>query len=335
LKFLTCNKSVSLRSEYPNIRVKTPQKALLGQIAHRVLEVASAEYRNIDPDNFSDIFEEIWKEAENEYVGKYVKEWAPNPVAQVQSWKFYFKTKVAAKGLLKARILITWARQDNSRQENNVVRILTEEYIEDQVLGIEGYVDKIVIYEDCIHIIDYKFGQSDLDSQQYKIQLGIYSILVSRKFGLPVKNASVIAGVGREHRFEFDARYLEDLLFGISEAQTILKENRAKASPSLSNCRFCSFKPVCIEFNQAELTSDNGIPLAVKGKIVSSRTINEDFDVLTIASHGPGKQEYQVSKVPAGHGFRVGELVHLSGPMQFFSNYIVEAKPNTIFWRLS
>lgn len=334
IRFLACNKTFTLRSEYPSIRVKTPQKALLGQIAHKVVEKLSKIHQGLNLDNLNSVFDELWREVEQGYFDQYEKEWLPSPVPPINSWKSYFKIKVAAKGLIRARL--SELKDGDSVLLFNVqgTRFLSEEYIEDVELGIEGYVDRLVIFPDAIYVYDYKFGQSELDSPEYKIQLGLYSILASRKFGLPVKKAAVIAGGGMEYVFQFQDGFLKDLQSGISKAQMVISENRPVARPSLKNCKFCSFKPVCEEFNQAGITSESGIPLVIRGKILDVVKLNQEFTSLTI-SDGAGQASIQVSKVPSGYNFKEGQQIHISGPLQFFSTSAAEAKPNTIFWSLS
>lgn len=336
LRFLACNKSVSLRNDFPEVRVKTPQKALLGQIAHKVLEVASQPHQQINSENLVERFEELWKETEEPFFARYEEEWFPSPVAQIKSWKSYFKTKIAARGLIKARLESKDETKEYPEVRSDGTKVLTEEYIENVDLGIHGYLDRLIVFADGIHVYDYKFGQSDLDSPEYKIQLGIYSILASRKYGLPVRKAVVVAGAGREYNFDFEPGFLDNLLLGIAEAQQVISNKRAKANPSQTNCRFCSFKPVCIEFNQAAITSDNGIPLAISGEVLETHEGNQEYSTLTIRNESQvGPDIYQVSKVPSGYNFSAGDVVHVSGPMQFFSNSVVEAKANTIFWQLS
>lgn len=336
LRFLACNKTFSFRSEFPSIRIKTPQKAMLGQIAHKVLEQASRKYTEIDLDNLNSFFDEVWREVEEDYFDKYVKEWLPSPVPKIDSWKSYFKIKVAAKGLIKARISGANVEDAVRPLEVQGTRVLVEEYLEDGELGIEGYVDRMVVFPDGIHIYDYKFGQSELDSPEYKVQLGMYSLMASKRFGLPVKKAAVIAGGGAEHNFDFQDGYLTGLQLEISEAHKVISENRAIASPSLKNCKFCSFKPVCVDFNHAGITSENGIPLVIRGEILKVMNLSDEFMTVTISDNSnPGQAPIQVSKVPSGYDFKVGQSVHISGPMQFFSQSVAEAKPNTIFWSLS
>ncbi len=313
--------------------MKTPQKALLGQIAHKVLEKSTEIHPNLNLDNLDSIFEEIWTEVEQYYFDRYVKEWLPSPVPQIKSWKSYFKIKVAAKGLIKNRLSISKDGVTVPPLDSQATRVLVEEYIDDVELGIQGYVDRLVIFPDAIHVYDYKFGQGDLDSPEYKLQLGLYSILAARKFGLPVKKAAVIAGGGREHAFQFQEGFLEELQAGVSDAQRVISENRPVAHPSLKNCKFCSFKPVCEDFNQAEITAENGIPLVIRGEILKVSKLNEEFVTLTVSdTKNSGQTLIQVSKVPSGYDFKEGQSVHISGPMQFFSQYVAEAKPNSIFW---
>lgn len=336
IRFLACNKTFTLRSEFPNIRVKTPQKALLGQIAHKVLEKALKRHPNLNLENLDSAFDELWGEVEQSYFDRYVNEWLPSPVPQIKSWKSYFRIKVAAKGLIKIRLSSNKGGVPMPPIDSQDTRILVEEYIEDIELGIEGYVDRLVIFPDGIHVYDYKFGQGELDSPEYKIQLGIYSILAARKFGLPVKEAAVIAGGGLEHVFQFQEGFLEELQAGVSDAQRVVSENRPVAHPSLKNCKYCSFKPVCEDFNRAEISAENGIPLVIRGQILKVLKLNEEFETLTVSdTKNSGLTPIQVSKVPSGYNFKEGQTIHISGPMQFFSQSVAEAKPNSIFWTAS
>jgi len=335
IRFSACNKTLTLRSEYPGIRVKTPQKALLGQIAHKVLERASKlMHQNLNLGNINSEFNELWNQIEKEYFDRYVTEWTPNPVPPITSWRSYFKIKMAAKGIMKAQLSGSKNATPTLLHSDHSMRTLLEEYVKDDELAIEGYIDRLVIFPDGIYIYDYKFGQSDLDSPEYKIQLGFYSILASRKFKLPVRKTSIIIGEGIEHAVEIQDSFLMDLQSDITEAQKTILENRANAKPSIKNCKFCSFKPVCEDFKLSGITLDNGIPLVVNGEILSIAKLGGEFATLTILDEA-SYNAVQVSKVPSGFNFQEGQEVHISGPMQFFTQTVVEAKPNTIFWRSS
>lgn len=335
LRFLACNNSVTLRNLHQDIRVKTPQKALLGQIAHKVLERASIHFREFENQKWSDWFEIAWKDAETEFFEKYKSEWHPNPVAPLISWKSYFKTKNAARGLIGSSFASKIQESEFVHIANPNVKVYTEKLIVDESLSMLGYVDRLVLFSDRAHIYDYKFGQGALDSPEYKIQLGIYAILTSRKYGLPVKEAAVIAGTGKEFKFNFENGYLTQLEMNIQAAIKIVESGLSKASPSLGNCRFCSFKPVCKDFNASRITAENGIPLVVKGKVTAIRMISSEFTAISILddSHIPSKSS-DVAKVPVGYEVQIGDSVHISGPMHFFTQSNLEFKANTIFWRL-
>ena len=334
LRFLACNDSVNLRSVHKEIRVKTPQKALLGQIAHKVLDTASRDFSDIGIENWSEWFELTWREVEVEFLQAYEAEWSPSPVAPIVSWKAYFKTKSAAKSLIGSRFESSFKDSEFVYKTNAEVKVFTEKLISDDDLRVLGYVDRLVLFPDAAHVYDYKFGQSALDSPDYKIQLGIYSILTARKYGVPVKKASIIAGAGKEFTFDFESGFLSQLELDLESAIRKVDSGISKASPSLKNCRFCSFKPVCKDFNESGISAENGIPLVVKGVVTDVRELSPEYVAMRVTdeTQSPSKI-YDVTKVPVGYRLQIGDVVHVSGPMQFFSQTSLEFKANTILWR--
>ena len=334
LRFLGCNDSVTLRTLFDSIRVKTPQKALLGQIAHKVLERASINFQEFENVNWTEWFENTWKEVELEFFETYKLEWSPNPVAPIISWRAYFKTKSAAKGLIGSRLESKFQESEYSFKANPDVKVYSEKFIRDDGLRVLGYIDRLILFSDRALLYDYKFGQSSLDSPEYKIQLAIYSILVSRKYGVPVKEAAIIAGVGKEFKFNFQNEYLSQIESDLQSAIEIVDSGISKASPSLKNCRFCSFKPVCKSFNDSGITAENGIPLFVKGRVSEVRVLSSAYIAIKVVDEAQNPTKtYDVTKVPSGYGVQVGNVVHISGPMQFFSQSSLEFKANTIFWQ--
>jgi len=335
LRFLSCNQSVALRTVHRDIKVKTPQKALLGQIAHKVLEIASESSHKIEQSHWNHWFETTWKEIESDYFEKYKLTWEPNPVAPINSWKSYFKTKIAAKGLVGSRIETKFKNSEYAPNVGGDVQVYSEKFLSDENLRLHGYIDRLIVFPDHALVYDYKFGQSSLDSHEYKIQMGIYSILTTRNFGVKVQTASIIAGVGKEHAFNFQDSFLSDLEKDIARALEVIDGDSSEASPSLKNCRFCSFKPVCKDFNDSGITAENGIPLAVRGKVTMVKALTDQYVAIAMVDNSqiPAKS-YDVSKVPVGHRVEIGDEIHLSGPMQFFSQASLEFKPNTILRRL-
>lgn len=335
LRFLSCNQSVALRTVHRDIKVKTPQKALLGQIAHKVLEIASKSSHKIEQTKWNDWFEKTWSEIESDYFKKYKIDWEPNPVAPIVSWKSYFKTKIAAKGLVGSRLETKFKNSEYALDVDGDVQVYSEKFLSEQNLRLNGYIDRLIVFPDHALIYDYKFGQSSLDSHEYKIQMGIYSILTTRNFSVKVQKASIIAGVGNEYVFNFNDNYLSDLEKDLVRALEVIDGGASVASPSLKHCKFCSFKPVCKDFNESGMTAENGIPLAVKGRVTMIKGLTKEYVAIVLedTSKTPA-QSYEVSKVPVGHQVEIGDLIHLSGPMQFFSQTSIEFKPNTILWRL-
>jgi predicted RecB family nuclease len=325
---------VNLRNVHRQIQIKTPQKALLGQIAHKVLDDAAKNYPEIKIESWTAWFEQTWHDVESEFFKAYEAEWSPSPVAPIVSWKAYFKTKSAAKGLIGSRLESNFKDSEFANKANPGLKVFTEKLITNENLRVLGYVDRIVLFPDGAHVYDYKFGQSALDSPDYKIQLGIYSILTTREYGVPVTKAAVIAGAGKEFSFDFESGYLSDLESSLQIAIEKVDSGTSSASPSLKNCRFCSFKPVCKDFNESGISAENGIPLVVKGVVKDVRELSDQYMAMSVTDETQYPSRiYEVTKVPIGYAVQSGDVVHISGPMQFFSQTSLEFKANTIFWR--
>jgi hypothetical protein len=91
---------------------------------------------------------------------------------------------------------------------------------------------------------------------------------------------------------------------------------------------------VCKDFNESGISAENGIPLVVKGAVKEVRELSDQFMAISIIDETQSpSRTYEVAKVPIGYEVQSGDMVHISGPMQFFSQTSLEFKANTIFWR--
>jgi putative RecB family exonuclease len=111
---------------------------------------------------------------------------------------------------------------------------------------IRGAIDQILGLPDGVEVRDLKTGNREAG----KIQLGVYSYVVEKIFGWPVKSASFfyakdakVVTLTREELNRYDEKYLSDL-FQTLEAG--IENNIFLPNPS-SSCSLCPVRDRCRE----------------------------------------------------------------------------------------
>ena len=64
----------------------------------------------------------------------------------------------------------------------NKLKPKTEVYLYSEKHNVHGYVDAILNFNEEVHIIDYKTGSRDIITEDYELQLAIYSLLFNENF---------------------------------------------------------------------------------------------------------------------------------------------------------
>jgi len=168
--------------EPPNIHM------VCGTIIHSVLE----HFFDIDPASFERPSHNILKYAEKlldtywvaniqklralELDSEILNEYYVENRTMLHRWISKFLQQVEATG---KTFVEAWAELKPS----------AEEYLKSEALGIQGYIDAIFNYEDgTIKIVDYKTSRKDIITPEYRLQAGIYAVLVQELKGvLPSK----------------------------------------------------------------------------------------------------------------------------------------------------
>ncbi|MEN0053056.1 MAG: PD-(D/E)XK nuclease family protein [Mucilaginibacter sp.] len=218
--------------------------ASLGNVIHDVFK--SANRGNINSD---ESFSQIWYSAEEKQIKGGLKNIVPN----------YGKIKYSIrKQLVKPRIngLKSYAKGYYG---------IPEKMIEDKEHGVKGQPDLVAFrYNVPYEIKDYKTGEvfdpvtlePDREEQNrsfeeikegFKNQLHLYAFLVNRKYGSYPQFLTIVTAAGEEIRTGCEQGKVDFLMNMIKSCKDRIQNEIAAdlANPSLSNCRFCPFKPGC------------------------------------------------------------------------------------------
>lgn len=134
------------------------------------------------------------------------------------------------------------------RESFEKLRPETEIYLESSKYNVRGYIDALHKIENEIILIDYKTSSKDKMTDQYKLQLAIYSLLYYDKFGeLPNKVGLDLLRHG-ERIIDVD-----DELIEMAKKETLAMKERTKSKNkedypvSRSRlCDWCDFKDICL-----------------------------------------------------------------------------------------
>ncbi len=133
------------------------------------------------------------------------------------------------------------------RESFEKLRPETEIYLESKTYNVRGYVDAVHKIEGEIILMDYKTSSKDKMTDEYRLQLGIYSLLYFDKFGiLPNKVGLDLLRHG-ERIIDVD-----DELIELAKRETLAMADRTISEEKEDYpiqktrlCPWCNFKDVC------------------------------------------------------------------------------------------
>ena len=247
-----CPLRAGLRQAKAQKTTRSSKAALLGTVAHRVLEKARTISR--DSEDLRTQAEAIW----DQVVGEMEKELQTSPLDMyllpIRKWRKYL--------VLQQRTVRRCEEIVSSQGISETQIIASERKFDSVTDGFTGKPDLILRRENGLVIIDYKSSELSDDSQNpedkvelWQQQILFYASIVKEEFGeWPV--GGEIRLLNKEIIYiPIDLQKAKALL---EEAQTLKENYNAKiaagvpssvlAQYSVDNCRFCEFKGSCDTF---------------------------------------------------------------------------------------
>ena len=127
------------------------------------------------------------------------------------------------------------------------LRPQTELYFESQKYQVRGYIDAIHEIEGQITLMDYKTSKKDSMTEEYKLQLGIYSLLYYEKFGKVPDRVGLDLLRHGERIIDVDDALVErakkETLAMVERTSSDDKETYPMQESRL--CYWCDFKKFC------------------------------------------------------------------------------------------
>lgn len=175
-----------------------PQKPniyqIRGKIAHQVLEdFFKLDISKLPVENFEfnmkiflqDMLSRLWEASSNDFLElnlsrEELEGYKQETQHMIQCWFLDFFSNL--KTLLNEMSLV---------EAFNKLAPVSEEHFVSEEIGVQGYVDAIHKNEEGIKILDYKTSKKDCISEDYRLQLSIYSILYHEKYNEYPKKAGL------------------------------------------------------------------------------------------------------------------------------------------------
>lgn len=244
------------------------RKMLLGKVFHKMVEAISLKLKNgevISSTLIKIVSNQVLKEIEK-------KSKSDRFYLRVQNLSSWPEIGILIKALEVSTSL--WERK-KSTSGNSKALFLAEKKLWSTDRKVVGKPDLIILGENQISIIDYKFGsinQAALEIvQKYEDQLQLYAIVAQDTFGdLPVR-AFLIDKDGYKKEVAIDKNKGLELIYemktNLDNINRSIKEHNNNiekvATPSSSSCSYCSVAPWCLAFrnrlNEVELPERNHI----------------------------------------------------------------------------
>mgnify|MGYP006273144067 CR=1 FL=1 len=221
-----------------------------GKIAHQIVE----DFFKLDIDampveNFEfnmkillqDMLSRLWTESRDELdsldMTKYeIDGYLQETKRMIQHWFLDFMAKVRER-----------STQVGFKQAFKELSPVSEEHFVSQDIGVQGYVDAIHKDEDGIRIIDYKTSKKDCISEDYKLQLAIYSILYHEKYGEYPYKAGVYLFRHGERLLDVDENLLEFGRREVEKVHTCTRSENIEDFPKKPSI-LCNWGKGCCDF---------------------------------------------------------------------------------------
>lgn len=244
----------------------------LGNIAHRVLALAhQGEFNLVNNEDFELTFKKIWDEIESEEYKKIESEWPNSVVPKPIRWPKYFAVKSSSMYLIENLIKSgeVWSSIEvlsDKRGTSEKPFPWVERFLVSPNLKLKGIPDLVKKTSTGLEVIDYKTG-SVVDANVFSMQLHIYLMLVNELSGEKVTKLLVRDFSLQETEVPIDDQMIKTIRNNIEKAEEYLITQTAPTEVSLENCRYCSFKGECIDFQSSKLL-ETSEPIFLEGQIL-------------------------------------------------------------------
>ena len=343
-----CPLRVGLRQAKAQQTTRSSKAALLGTIAHRVLEKASTMHR--DSDDLRTQAKATWDKTMDEVEEELQASPLDRCLLPITRWKKYY--------LLRARTIRRCEEIALSHGISDTQVIAREHKFESVRYGFTGKPDLVLRQPEGLVIIDYKSSELSDDVQErekriasWQQQILFYAPIIKEEFGeLPVEGEIRLLN-NKVIPTPIDLQKVETL---VEEAQALKRRYNAKiaarvplselAQYSVDNCRFCEFKGTCNTFWKESPQPIPGVDEygCLSGR-VSKVTIGKSRkgSIVIRSKKSDGNfQEWQISNLSAEQfgnleELKQGTLVRLLN-FKIESDESYQARPtqNSVIWEV-
>jgi len=244
----------------------------LGKIAHKVLASAhKGGFEKMNDENRESLFDEIWNTVEKEEFESIKSEWPNTVVPEPIRWPKYFAVKTSTQYLVEKALGSgeVWKKiGDPSKQISASYASYpwVERYLESEKLKLKGIPDLVKESSTGLEIVDYKTGNVT-DPETFSMQMHIYLMLVRELSNREVTRLVIRDFTLQEKEISIDQIMIIKIQEAIRSAEAYLVKQIAPAKASIENCRFCSFKDICNDFQISSLQA-KAEPIFLQGEIL-------------------------------------------------------------------
>ena len=300
-----CPLRVGLRQAKAQQTTRSSKAALLGTIAHRVLEKASTTHRNSD--NLRTQAKATWDKTADEVEKKLQASPLDRCLLPISRWKKYY--------LLRARTIRRYEEIAASHGISETQVIASERKLESVRYGFTGKPDVILRRENGLVVIDYKSTElsDDPESREEKVeswqqQILFYAAIIKETVGeLPVKGEIRLLN-NEVIDIPIDLQKVEALS---EEAQVLKEDYNTKiemgvayselAQYSIEGCAFCEFKGACNIFwkEHPQPIPEINEYGCLSGRVLRVTTVKSRKSSMVIISEKSdgNSQEWQISNL--------------------------------------
>jgi CRISPR-associated protein Cas4 len=310
----------------------------LGKIAHKVLAHAhKGGFEKQHGESKESVFNNIWNAVEKEEFESIQSEWPNTVVPQPIRWPKYFAVKTSTQYLVEKALssgevwkkVGEYPRVGSSSSETYP---WVEKFLESEKLKLKGIPDLVKESSEGLEIIDYKTG-SVSDPEAFSMQMHVYLMLVSELSNREVTRLLIRDFTLQEKEISIDQSMIRKIREVISIAEEYLAKQIAPAIATLENCRFCSFKDICNDFqvSNQQVTAE---PIFIQGKVLQIHSNMDSTKVslqLGIQKSIPIKFEGSIwiSGLSIRPDFVVGETVQVIDNLHLTDSFNVLGSWNT------
>jgi PD-(D/E)XK nuclease superfamily len=315
-------------------------RARLGTIVHRLLELAS----NGLLVSCEDSIEKAWSGIVVDVESKMSSSWIEQSLVPLSRTVNDFEVQR----------LRAWNRAMQLMRPPSPVEEVTvqqtgfgcEIWVQSTDGTVGGYIDAVYQGESGRVIRDFKTGsileESGNDGAiihlDYLVQIKLYAALYQETFGLWPTHVELVPVQGESLTIAVDRSECEELLLA-AKRKRLEVNNRIKtallkgrdgikslASPSVSNCRFCLWRPGCVAYyERSETAGDSEWPADIRGTVAAIQPLGNGRLLLIVRGNDAAEKKVRQldpspDRHPAQASLGVGEGIGI---------YNTRRNPNT------